>query len=149
MFAAAVLPVAVYAAEHDRWRPEEIRQLRTAAIASCGANVPGVPHILAALCVPPSLDAAFCLPMAAVERWMREIWLASSPEKWKPDDTLTGDELFKVFRLLTGDDAEQVVRGPGKALAQALEELQVKWDQPTSSKRMAPGGTSPKTRRTS
>ena len=66
LFAAAVLPVAVYAAEHDRWRPEEIRQLRTAAIASCGASVPGVPHIWP--------------PYACPLRWMRLFgyrWLQS------------------------------------------------------------------------
>ena len=49
IFAASVLPVALYAAEHDGWDMNSIAKLRTAAFAGHGTCPPAVPHVLAAV----------------------------------------------------------------------------------------------------
>ena len=129
LFAAAVLPVAGYAAEHDAWRTQELHQLRAAAIAGHGVGAPGVPHLLAAISVEPMLNACFRLPLAALERWAREVWLTTAPAERRPADALTGDELFRVFRALQSGE-RKVDRGPGRALLDGLRALGLEWQQP-------------------
>ena len=74
------------------------------------------------LAVDPTLDPAFRLPHAAVERWAREVFLsaAADPERPPPADVLSGMELYKVHRILIGATAAGIARGPGRALLDGL-----------------------------
>ena len=78
------------------------------------------------------LDPGFRLPLAAVERWAREVYLATAaaPAKPPPKDALTGQELAKIHRILTDERSEKVVRGPGRALLDGLKALGYAWPLP-------------------
>ena len=91
-FAAGILPVAAYAADHEPWSPLVLQRLRGAAFAGHGASAPAVPHALSILTVDPMLDAKFRLPFAAAERWARECWLSTAEGPMRPEDVLSGSE---------------------------------------------------------
>ena len=113
IFAASVLPVALYAAEHDGWDMSSIAKLRTAAFAGHGSCPPAVPHVLAAVTLEPAMDPAFRIPVAALERWSREVWMATLPQDERPADTLSGRELYEVQRILQRSPLK-ARHGPGR-----------------------------------
>ena len=123
LLAAGILLVAAYAAEREPWSPLELRRLRGAALAGHGTSAPAVPHALSILTVGPMLDAKFRLPFAAAERWARECWLSTAEGPMRPEDVLSGSELYRFHSSLTGPGGRKVARGPGKALVAAFSEL--------------------------
>ena len=129
LFASCVLPAANYAAEHNAWQPLELERRRGLALKGHGTCPPGVPHEFAAVTMAPSADPAFSLPYAAVERWARELWMATSSGRLRPPDALTGQELAELHRLLCRGD-RKVVQGPGRALMDAMRRLGITWDLP-------------------
>ena len=129
-FAAAVLPVALYASEHDAWGPKQLQGLLAMAVRGCRAHVPGVPHSLSGAALPVSLDPRFKVPYSAVDRLAREIWHSTGPSWSRPEDALTGQELYLLHRKLLKDPGPKVTRGPGKALIAGLESLKLDWKLP-------------------
>ena len=131
LFAAAVLPAAAYGAEHAPWAAAEVAKLRGWAVEAHGVRAPGVPLQLAVLALDPCLDPAFLLPFAAVERWAREVWIATLPAGMRPEDAMSGEELYQVFRILTGTEHKPVSLGPGKALLEGFRALELEWVSPS------------------
>ena len=129
-FAAAVLPVALYASEHDAWGPKQLQGLLAAAVRGCRAHLPGVPHSLSGAALPASLDPRFRVPCSAIDRLAREIWHSTGPERSRPADALTGQELFLLHRKLLRDPGPKLTRGPGRALLDALQSLRLNWELP-------------------
>ena len=110
-----------------------MRRLRASAVRGCGLAAPGVPHHVAACAVPPLLDAMFRLPLAAVERLAREVWLASGSAAHRPGDNLSGKVLADVFSRICGPVAEggvEAARGSGAAFQAGFAALDITWTAP-------------------
>ncbi len=138
LFRAGVVPVAVYAAEHDVWPKEDVRRLLSWTLAVEGIRPPGVPNTLAATVLPPSSDPEFRIAFAAIERWAREVWMSTQHEGTAPGpflrhtDVLTAHELMKVHSLISSAEPGklQQMGGPAASLVRSLEHFDLSWIAP-------------------
>ena len=68
LLAAAILPVALYAAEHTTWLQGEIDKLANMAVRVAGLAVLGVPLEISRLLLPAEIHPEWKIRLAAVER---------------------------------------------------------------------------------
>ena len=145
IFIGGIMPVATYAAEHSPWKPSDVTWLQSAALDMAGVKAPGVPNSVLMETLPAKWDAAFRIPMAALERLHREIWISTGPESKKPKDALSGEELYLLHRALGGGAGRpecrvKLARGQPSLRASACST----WSgpSPSSSARASSSGTS-------
>ena len=130
MFVQGIFPVAHYAAEHDAWSTGEVRWMQSAALQCFGTAVPAVPHEACMITVPVEWDAQYRMPLAAVERLARETWMSTAVGSERPPDVLTGFELYKLQRMVSGETSCFITGGPLKALREGMRSLGLIWNEP-------------------
>ena len=74
LLVAAILPVALYGAEHTGWVEADMVLLEKASVQCSGLSVPGVPHSAAVNLLDVQADPRFKAAMASIERLARETW---------------------------------------------------------------------------
>ncbi len=140
LFVGAVLPAAIYGAEHEPWAEEDVLVLEKQAVMALGLRAPGVPHKLAAAGIPVTADPRFKVHFAALERWAREVWLRAygdgskflAAKKRIPGDVLTAKEIATLWWQMTQEppDTVQAAGGPRAALQRAVRHFDLEWTGP-------------------
>ena len=134
LLAAAILPVALYAAEHTPWMQSELDRLAKMAVRVAGLAVLGVPLEVSRLLLPAEVHPDWKARLAAIERWSREVWIAKHrpPGGFPADAHLTG-ELEWAWAIAIGmwDDGPPVAECPAlAAVLEATKGLQLAWTGP-------------------
>jgi hypothetical protein len=136
LLAAAILPVALYAAEHVPWSAGEVLHLANMAVRTLGLSVIGVPYEVSRLLLPVDLDPGWKVAWAAVERWHREVWISRHRQPGAfPADALVEGELFWAWELGVAAGGREVGSGwkgsPAlAAIAAALGSFRLRWTEP-------------------
>jgi hypothetical protein len=132
LLAAAILPVALYAAEHTPWDQREVDRLANTAARVAGLAVFGVPMEVSRLLLQAEVHPEWKVWWAAIERWAREVWISRHRQPGGfPADALLEGELDWAWAISTKDG------GPASAeecpalaaIVAALDGLRLGWPE--------------------